>query len=154
MPRLTELFAGRLALLALALWLGACAAEPPPPPGLADYIEAQEALAADDFVAARSALERLRDSGPPAVKEAAAQAAGAEVGDLRMAFRGVSEVVARQPVPEGYALAYCPMVMDARGENEIGGHWVQREGKVMNPYFGAAMLHCGAFREGRGAESP
>jgi hypothetical protein len=27
-----------------------------------------------------------------------------------------------------------------------GGRWVQKDdGPIMNPYFGASMLHCGVF---------
>ena len=33
-----------------------------------------------------------------------------------------------------------------------GGYWVQRDGPIMNPYFGASMLHCGVLEdEGAGA---
>ena len=146
MSRFAKWSVGRLAVLALVL--GACASEPPPPE-LTHYLQAQEALAADDFNAARAALEQLHAHGPAAVQEVAGRAAAADIGALRLAFRQVSEIVTRQQVPDGYALAYCPMVMDAKGENEVGGYWLQKQGKIMNPYFGAAMLHCGVFKEGR-----
>lgn len=28
-----------------------------------------------------------------------------------------------------------------------GGTWIQQNKKVLNPYYGAMMLHCGGIRE-------
>jgi hypothetical protein len=38
----------------------------------------------------------------------------------------------------GLQVVHCPMTFEGEG-----ARWVQREGKVMNPYEGAMMLHCG-----------
>lgn len=37
---------------------------------------------------------------------------------------------------------YCPMAFNNRG-----AYWISDEKQVMNPYFGDAMLKCGAVRE-------
>ena len=38
-------------------------------------------------------------------------------------------------------VAFCPMAFDAEG-----AEWIQADGEVANPYYGAAMLRCGEFR--------
>jgi len=46
--------------------------------------------------------------------------------------------------PVGYVRSYCPMAGD-----DQGGHWILKDQlQLMNPYFGATMLHCGVFKEG------
>jgi len=35
-------------------------------------------------------------------------------------------------------IQYCPMA-----DNDTGGYWLSLEDKIMNPYFGDMMLHCG-----------
>jgi len=35
-------------------------------------------------------------------------------------------------------IQYCPMA-----DNDTGGYWLSLEEKIMNPYFGDMMLHCG-----------
>lgn len=45
---------------------------------------------------------------------------------------------------------FCPMALDG-----AGGTWLQGEGPLANPYYGAAMLRCGEFvREHLPAEQP
>ena len=36
---------------------------------------------------------------------------------------------------------YCPMAFD-----DTGGSWLQADEELLNPYFGATMLHCGEVR--------
>ncbi len=38
--------------------------------------------------------------------------------------------------------AFCPMAFEGRG-----AHWIQGPGELINPYFGASMLHCGTFEQ-------
>ncbi len=149
-----------LPLLMSALVLQACAEDPsfddiPAPPQPFDaqrfadmeaglfksYLQLQDALAHDEFAAAQAAAKTL--PGP-------AQAAGsaADITALRVAFRGLSDGVIARHRPEGFGVAYCPMAFD----NE-GARWVQSDGDVSNPYYGAAMLRCGAFEEDDVAES-
>ena len=38
--------------------------------------------------------------------------------------------------------AFCPMAFDNKGAS-----WLQADQEIMNPYFGAAMLHCGEIQK-------
>lgn len=38
-------------------------------------------------------------------------------------------------------VAYCPMAF-----GYTGGTWLQANNKVLNPYQGSRMLHCGAIQ--------
>ncbi|MCY3737819.1 MAG: hypothetical protein OXG13_15525 [Gemmatimonadaceae bacterium] len=105
------------------------------------YLQAQDALAHDRFEEAAAALTALAvhatdDLRPLA--ESAAQAA--DLAGARLAFRDLSAKLIESPLPEGLGVAFCPMAFD----NE-GGRWIQAEGEIMNPYYGAAMLRCGVF---------
>lgn len=44
-------------------------------------------------------------------------------------------------------IQYCPMA-----DNDTGGYWLSSEEKIMNPYFGDMMLHCGEVTETLGRE--
>ena len=71
-----------------------------------------------------------------------AAADASDLASVRVALKPLSAAVQKLPLPEGMALAYCPMAFDYEG-----GHWIQKDGHIMNPYFGASMLHCGVFEE-------
>ena len=132
--------------------VGGCVSMTPPPVAptaqaqpadlenqLAEYVEVQEALAADDFASAKTQLEefaRLADGATQTLAEAALQADDIEA--LRARFKPLSESLAELNLPQGFAHAYCPMY-DAGN----GAPWVQRDGPVRNPYYGAVMLTCG-----------
>ena len=62
-----------------------------------------------------------------------------DIEAMRVAFKPFSENLKWQTLPEDHQLVYCPMAFD-----NTGAHWVQKKGDIMNPYFGASMLHCGA----------
>ena len=107
---------------------------------LNQYISVQEALAADNWESAHKAIKGLLEKTEDPLKakvEAAAKAGDME--GLRVAFKPLSEAIAKSPIPEGTILAFCPMAFD-----DTGAPWVQKDGQIMNPYFGASMLHCGA----------
>jgi hypothetical protein len=129
-----------LSLIALV----ACSSSDPVPPTLGHYISAQEALAADDFDKARAALQNLAQHADPSLVSLAKEAANAaDITAVRTAFKPLSEEFIKGEVPEGYVLAYCPMA-----DGERGAHWIQKDQpQLMNPYFGATMLHCGVFKE-------
>ena len=38
-----------------------------------------------------------------------------------------------------YFIQYCPMA-----KNDKGASWLSKEEKILNPYFGDAMLTCGS----------
>lgn len=132
-------------------------------PVYAAYLDAQEALAADDLggfsrAAAdlRSALGFVEEAGlvgePLGVWRRAAAKLRAEPGitDIERArarFEGMSEaVIALQSRfghhgSEEWNLAHCPMAFDNRGAD-----WLQRGTQINNPYFGESMLRCGDIR--------
>jgi Cu(I)/Ag(I) efflux system membrane fusion protein len=127
------------------------------------YLDAQEALAADDLGGFTEAAGDLRTAlgfvgeaglvGEPlgAWRRAAAElrVAGA-IADIEVArarFEGMSEgVIALQRRfghrgTESWQLAHCPMAFDNKGAD-----WLQRGSHINNPYFGASMLRCGEIR--------
>jgi membrane fusion protein, copper/silver efflux system len=133
---------------------------------VAAYLDAQEALAADDFPRARERLERLAGAagdvemtGPKTARQAwqriasgaighARQGVAAETeGDVRRAFEHLSESVADllttfgNPTDDTLHVAFCPMAFDAKG-----AQWIQRSETIGNPYYGARMLRCGEKR--------
>mgnify|MGYP006088281461 CR=1 FL=1 len=104
---------------------------------LNEYVQVQEALAADDFEGARTQLEefaRITDSSTQVL--AARALAATDIATLRADFKPLSESLVAQELPQGFARAYCPMY-------DNGSSWVQRDGPVRNPYYGAVMLNCG-----------
>ena len=112
---------------------------------VAEYVRAQEALAADDFEAAQRALADLiavADSVVEPLAQAAADAA--DIASMRSAFKPLSEFLAGMDLPFGYARAYCPMY-------DGGSNWVQTDGPVRNPYYGSMMLTCGVVDGAPGA---
>jgi Cu(I)/Ag(I) efflux system membrane fusion protein len=124
---------------------------------LAEYIEIQQALAADSTEGVQRATQAIRDS---ATKLQPGQAAGEHakhyksipqdllaaceklaaaqaIGSLREAFKELSKPVSMwvtMAEPEHTSVMYCSMAKAG---------WVQRGSKVANPYFGAEMLSCG-----------
>jgi hypothetical protein len=107
------------------------------------YTAVQEALAADDFETAKTAMANLAEQSPEGFDVLAGDAASLpDIAALRTAFKPISERLVEANLPAGFALAYCPMAF-----NDTGAHWVQKNGEIMNPYFGAEMLHCGGIRK-------
>ena len=112
---------------------------------VAEYVRAQEALAADDFEEAQRALADLIAIADSVVEPLARAAAGAgDIASMRSAFKPLSELLAGMDLPAGYARAYCPMY-------DGGSNWVQVDGPVRNPYYGATMLTCGVVDAAPGA---
>ena len=112
---------------------------------LAEYVEVQEALAADDFETAMAQLEgfaRVTDTTTQALALNALEANNIET--LRALFKPLSESLVDQTLPQGFARAYCPMY-------DSGSAWIQRDGPVRNPYYGAFMLTCGVIDAAAGA---
>ena len=112
---------------------------------LAAYVEVQEALAADNFEDAKTQLEgfaRVTDTATRALALRALEAGDIEA--MRASFKPLSESLAAIELPQGFARAYCPMY-------DNGAPWVQRDGPVRNPYYGAVMLTCGVVDAAAGA---
>ena len=142
------LLSGFLAVLFAAAPVAAAGMQAAPadfPTQLNEYVQVQEALAADDFETARAELEEfaaITDEATRALAMHALEAGGIE--EMRARFKPLSESLAEQALPQGFARAYCPMY-------DNGSAWVQRDGPVRNPYYGAFMLTCGVVDAAAGA---
>ena len=105
------------------------------------YVASQAALAVDNYDEASAALEELAAESTGDLKNLAEKAAQAEgIESMRRAFISLSEQMADLDLPEGYVVAFCPMA-----NNSMGANWVQKDGAIMNPYFGTAMQDCGSI---------
>ena len=148
MQRRFVLFSVFLALLTAAapVAAGSTQAEPADfPRQLGEYVEVQEALAADEFERAMAELEefaRITDDATRALAMHALEAG--DIEEMRARFKPLSESLTEQALPQGFARAYCPMY-------DNGSAWVQRDGPVRNPYYGAVMLTCGVVDAAAGA---
>ena len=112
---------------------------------VAEYVRAQEALAADDFNGAQTALANLTSMADATVLPLAEAAATAtDIATMRAEFKPLSEFLAAMDLPSGFARAYCPMY-------DGGTNWVQTDGPVRNPYYGSVMLTCGVVDGAPGA---
>ena len=112
---------------------------------VAQYVRAQEALAADDFDGAQTALANLTSMADDTVLPLAEAAASAtDIVTMRSQFKPLSEFLAAMELPTGFARAYCPMY-------DGGSNWVQTDGPVRNPYYGSVMLTCGVVDGAPGA---
>jgi hypothetical protein len=145
----------RLALLLLAASAIGCdsTADKPAADGtlLTPYLQIQSTLAEDK-------LENLSELGAAVVKasegkadqpgvdkiiQGAGRIAAQDIATARSAFKTMSEgmiefVKTDAAKQEGNMLVHCSMTF--AGE---GAAWVQKSGKIMNPYEGAMMLNCG-----------
>ena len=109
------------------------------------YVDVQVALAADDYDQAHVALSALMAVADATTAPLVRSVADAEdIETLRARFKPLSEYLAAQDLPEGYARAYCPMY-------DGGSNWVQADGPVRNPYYGSVMLTCGVVDSAPGA---
>jgi len=128
------------------------------------YLDAQEALAADDlggFVQAtadlKTAIGFVEETGLVGEPLAEWRRASARlrvedtftsIDTARARFERMSEgVMALQRRfghrgSESWNLAHCPMAFDFKGAD-----WLQRGTQINNPYFGDQMLRCGDIRE-------
>jgi hypothetical protein len=66
-----------------------------------------------------------------------------KIDEAREAFGRMSEALVayleaqKQKPGNGVRVAYCPMVRKP---------WLQKDGAIQNPYYGASMLTCGSFK--------
>ena len=117
---------------------------PPAPEYLTHYLAVHAALAGDNPEEARSSLTALAAATEGEFSEQAESLAAADdLIAIRQGFAGLSEtVISRADLPEGYAVAHCPMAIE-----EQGARWVQAKGDIANPYFGEEMLYCGTLEK-------
>ena len=109
------------------------------------YVKVQVALAADEFDTAKLAVSGLLSIADATASPLVRSVASADdIETMRARFKPLSEYLAAQTLPNGYARAYCPMY-------DGGSNWVQADGPVRNPYYGAFMLTCGVVDAAPGA---
>jgi len=103
------------------------------------YMEAAAALGMDNFDGAKMALTALANESKGDLQTLAQAAADTgQIAAMREKFKPLSEVASKMNLPDGYAVALCPMYKG-------GSKWVQKRDTLSNPYFGAAMSTCGSF---------
>lgn len=120
-------------LLAMPLAAGAVT-----PQTLRLYTDAQQALAAGDLQAGLTAFRALAARGDDDVRELATDAASAStLAEARALFARLSQAASTWTLPGGYVLVVCPQPETT---------WVQREGRIANPFDGS---DCGSVVETR-----
>ena len=126
------------------------------------YLQLQSQLAEDSAQSAHMSLKMLLKSvvaaaGDSALSESTTMrlhkmhSALLKVGDKpdieldRVLFRTLSEHILAiekeggNPLAQALSVVHCPMAFE-----DEGADWLQLQGQVANPYFGASMLRCGA----------
>ncbi|MGJ8653172.1 MAG: DUF3347 domain-containing protein [Opitutaceae bacterium] len=125
------------------------------------YLQTQINLAGDDLAASQqsatillTALEKAPTTEDAKVvvasmqKSATAVHSAADLKVARVAFLALSaefqslveHVGTTGKVP--LFVAHCPMAFGGKG-----GSWIQGNDKVLNPYYGSMMLHCGSVEK-------
>jgi hypothetical protein len=118
---------------------------------LTAYLTIGDTLAADKLdklpelgaQAIKAAESQQGKPGVDAIVQGAGRIGAQDIQTSRTAFKkmsgGMIEYLgAHADKQAGHTLVHCPMTFGGKG-----GLWVQKEGKVINPYEGAMMLHCG-----------
>lgn len=113
------------------------------------YLETQQGLVDGEFAAAMKVARQLPHSGHPALDEPIhhlgqaenLEQARARFAPLSLALRDA--VKASRSVLTGKVyVVHCPMALDGKGAS-----WLQANDDILNPYYGEAMLKCGAVEE-------
>ena len=71
---------------------------------------------------------------------AQAVAAASDIQTARAAFGPLSDALIAYGDEVGFGdlkVAYCPMARKS---------WVQKDGEIVNPFYGSMMLNCGGFK--------
>lgn len=117
------------------------------------YLKLSSALSRSDFRQAAAQAAKLnsqcRENGPQNLVAAAENLQkAADLNSLREAFSPFSDSLSlclrngKIKAAEKLFLVHCPMAF-----NDRGADWISDEPKVINPYFGDEMLHCGRVKE-------
>lgn len=111
------------------------------------YLKVQVALAGDSTEGVSAAAREIEKAAATLGDDAKGLAAAAEtlagvtdIAAARKAFGALSDALIEYADAAGIGelkVAYCPMADQS---------WVQEDGSIANPYFGALMLTCGSFQ--------
>ena len=118
---------------------------------LSPYLQIQSTLAEDKLdglaelgaAVVTASAGKENEPGVDKIVQGAGRIAAQDIATARSAFKTMSEgmienLKAEPSKQQGNMLVHCSMTFSGKG-----AAWVQKEGKVMNPYEGAMMLHCG-----------
>ena len=116
------------------------------------YLKLSTALSRSDFAKAEKQAgqlaEQCRASGVTSlINSADILDKAPALTELRIAFSPFSDSLSEAirsgkiAVYEPLYLIHCPMAF-----NDRGADWISDEAKVINPYFGDEMLHCGKVK--------
>jgi len=118
---------------------------------VAAYLDIHAALSSDKVDGVKPAADaiareaaRMGAPGDAIQKAAKALGSAADLNAARSAFGPLSDAVIAAAKADGWKdlpslkLGYCPMVKQS---------WIQKEGKVSNPYYGSTMLTCGELKD-------
>ena|SRR5690606_3053132 len=123
-------------------------------PILKAYLQLKDDLVETDAKKAQKSAAKLittlKDSegeDTETIRTAAAKIAESnDINKQRAAFETLSDAfyIYAQNEDMGVKLyrQYCPMAFQNKG-----AYWLSSEKKIMNPYFGDKMLHCGVVKE-------
>lgn len=115
---------------------------------LTHYFALQTAFAQDNFEQSQLAAKRLAKAlgeGSKITVLAHKVHHSETIDNARRIFeqlsQNIEQLVLKNGSPEGMSIGkyHCPMA-----NNNKGASWLQNKQGVLNPYFGAEMLHCGA----------
>ena len=120
---------------------------------ISHYFATQEALAADNLEAAKTAAKELHAAhkvnpcSEEVGKSTQAILEADSIDDARVAFKTLSDtiipLVEENGVNSGEAhLVHCPMAFEFTGAS-----WLQKNKSVANPYFGSQMFACGSVEQ-------
>ncbi len=110
-----------------------------------NYLKLQEALASDDFKSALAPWSTIckKELGHYAkdLNYKDCDKTMKNIRALRKSFKALSEIYIKngETLKDGSIIvANCSMA---------NGRWLQKAGPLMNPYYGAQMLHCGEIEK-------
>lgn len=136
-------------LILLILHSGRTFAQPHEDKLVFHYLKCSAALSRSDYKKALKQaaplLAECRSLGNACLIQPAAQLEKAgNLSEIREAFSGFSDSLSatirkgKLKTSEDLFLVHCPMAF-----NDRGADWISDDARVVNPYFGDEMLHCG-----------
>lgn len=118
---------------------------------VASYLQIHAALSADKTDNVKPAAQaiakegvRMGAGGEAIVKAAEAMESAGDLKAARAALGPLSDAVIAAASADdwkdlaGVKIGFCPMVNKS---------WIQKDGKVSNPYYGSEMLTCGELKD-------
>lgn len=106
------------------------------------YLNIQEALVSDNFIKVKEStkdfLSKSKTSSSVDLVKGSNELSNAKnIEDARKKFKSLSSILIKKYKNDLYnnlVIVYCPMA---------GAKWIQKKGKIRNPYMGKEMLECG-----------